>query len=108
METHIHMEEVGERVPCDLADGFLGYASEYGIPKFRKQGREDPGQCVYAIRRSVVKLRIGETGRRERSLTTSNCGASDDPYSGVRSDFDIQGVDDVLEEERHLHVEYLL
>jgi hypothetical protein len=65
MEPHVHMEEVGERVPCDLADGSLGYASEYGIPKFRKQGREDPGQCVYAIRRAVGKLRSVETNRRE-------------------------------------------
>jgi hypothetical protein len=85
---------------CDTLANTAFLSSENKVEKILASASVGPNETLFEL-----KTRKIET--RERPLTTSDRGSSDNPHSGVCGDLDIQGIDDVLEEEWHLYIQNL-
>lgn len=89
----------------DPSDRALGDTRKDGVPEFGEDAGADPREAV--CRR--FRVRTQHSGGDTLLRTAENDGASDgkETLSGRGVDFDIEGVDDVFEEERHLHIQEL-
>lgn len=105
MELEVHPQQMLERLPCDLADGLLSDRREHGVPELGEQAREDPGESIWHEVSGFSAL--GSSTRDSSGLTSSNGPSCNDPDRRRLGEGEIEGVDDVLEEEGDLDVEEL-
>jgi hypothetical protein len=101
VEFEVEVEDVGKRFPGDLPHSTLSDRCKDSIQEFTKEGRPRPcgSICVYGLEGKVVH------GGDER--TAEDKRTCDNPNGLVSGKFEVESVNDVLEDQWYLYVQDL-
>lgn len=101
VELHVHIEQMLERLSCDLPDSPLRNRCKDCISQLSKHRRQDSGCSVYSLSTFILD------DRASRQLTSRYTSTGEDPNGRALRNWHIQSVHNLLEEERHLDIEHL-
>lgn len=103
VEPNVKIEQVRKDVPCDASNRVLGDTGKNGVAKLGEESCSYSGESIYTLNESL------SSWEEKEGHTSYNDGSCHGEYSlrSRRIDNDVQGIDDALEEERHLHIQDL-
>ena len=92
-----------ERLPCYSSHGLLPDVCKDCVQQLREESCPYSCEAIFVMQASQSKPIDRDDGQR----TTEDQRTRKDPHRRILRDLHIQGIDDVLEYQRHLYVKYL-